>query len=179
MATKSEAAKALRSYRADVEAQIAQTEAKQAELRAELDRIESALETISGGGGARTPPASVRPSGAAERAATPAAATAAARKRRQQRVKPEERERQIVAALTNGPLGVKEVAARLKLGRSRARTLLSELKQRGVLNSERDGNGPRARELYSLPQRTRRSSSKNPTNTRKQPRESTKPVPSP
>jgi DNA-binding transcriptional ArsR family regulator len=178
MATKSEAAKALRSYFAEVEAQIAQTEAKQAELRAELDRIESALETIGGGGGARTPPASVRRSGAAERATAPATAKAV-RKRRQQRVKPEERERQIVSALSKGPLSVKEVATRLKLGRSRARTLLSELKQRGVLNSERDGNGPRARELYSLPQPNRRSSSKRPTNTRKRPRKSAKPVPSP
>jgi DNA-binding transcriptional ArsR family regulator len=168
MAMKTEAAKALRGYRKDVEAQIAQTEAKLAELRAELERIESALTTIGADGGARSATATGRPAGAASSGAAPATAAATAPKRRQQRVKPEQRERQIVAALTDGPLSVKDVAKRLKLGRSRARTLLSELKQRGVLNSEREGNGARARELYSLPQRNSRSSSKRSTSPREQ-----------
>jgi DNA-binding transcriptional ArsR family regulator len=164
---KTEAAKALRGYRKDVEAQIAQTEARLAELRAELERIESAMTTIGADGGARSPTATAR-AGAAGGGAASATAAALASKRRQQRVKPEQREPQIVAALAEGPLGVKEIAKRLKLGRSRARTLLSELKQRGVLTSERDGNGPRARELYSLPPGTSRRSSKRSGRSRSQ-----------
>jgi DNA-binding transcriptional ArsR family regulator len=167
MAMKTEAAKALRGYRKDVEAQIAQTEAKLAELRAELERIESALTTIGADGGARSATATERPAGAASSGAAPATVAATTPKRRQQpRVTPEQRERQIVAALTDGPLSVKDVAKRLKLGPSRARTLLSELKQRGVLNSERDGKGTRARELFSLPQGNSRSSSKRSTSSR-------------
>jgi DNA-binding transcriptional ArsR family regulator len=171
MAMKTEAAKALRGYREDVEAQIARTEAKLAELRAELERIESALTTIGVDGGARSATAT-GPSASAASSGAPATAAATARRRRQQRVKPEQRERQIVAALANGPLSVKDVAKRLKLGRSRARTLLSELKQRGVLTSQREGNGARARELYSLPQRSSRSSRKGSTRSRTQPAKS-------
>ena len=167
MAMKTEAAKALRGYREDVEAQIARTEAKLAELRAELERIESALTTIGADGGARSATAT-GPSASAASSGAPATAAATARRRRQQRVKPEQRERQIVAALANGPLSVKDVAKRLKLGRSRARTLLSELKQRGVLTSQREANGARARELYSLPQRNSRRSSKRSTSPREQ-----------
>ncbi len=171
MAMKTEAAKALRGYREDVEAQIARTEARLAELRAELERIESALTTIGVDGGARSATAT-GPSASAASSGAPATAAATARRRRQQRVKPEQRELQIVAALANGPLSVKDVAKRLKLGRSRARTLLSELKQRGVLTSQREGNGARARELYSLPRRSSRSSRKGSTRSRTQPAKS-------
>jgi len=171
MAMKTEAAKALRGYREDVEAQIARTEARLAELRAELERIESALTTIGADGGARSATAT-GPSASAASSGAPATAAATARKRRQQRVKPEQRERQIVAALADGPLSVKDVAKRLKLGRSRARTLLSELKQRGVLTSQREGTGARARELYSLPQRSSLSSRKGSTRSRTQPAKS-------
>jgi DNA-binding transcriptional ArsR family regulator len=172
MAMKTEAAKALRGYREDVEAQIARTEAKLAELRAELERIESALTTIAADGGARSATATGPPASAASSRTAPATAAATAGRRRQQRVKPEQRERQIVAALADGPLSVKDVAKRLKLGRSRARTLLSELKQRGVLTSQREGNGARARELYSLPRRSSRSSRKGSTRSRTQPAKS-------
>jgi DNA-binding transcriptional ArsR family regulator len=172
MAIKTEAAKALRGYREDVEAQIARTEAKLAELRAELERIESALTTIGVDGGARSVTATGPSASAASSGAAPATAAATAGRRRQQRVKPEQRERQIVAALADGPLSVKDVAKRLKLGRSRARTLLSELKQRGVLTSQREGNGARARELYALPRRSSRSSRKGSTRSRTQPAKS-------
>jgi DNA-binding transcriptional ArsR family regulator len=169
MAMKTEAAKALRGYRNEVEAQIAQTEARLAGLRAELERVESALTAIGAdGGGVRSATARPRPAEAAGRGAAPARAAAPASRRGQQRVKPEQRQSQIVAALADGPLSVKDVAKRLKLGRSRARTLLSELKQRGVLSSERDGNGPRARELYSLPPGTSRRSSNSSGSSRTQ-----------
>jgi hypothetical protein len=155
MAMKSEAAKALRGYRKEVEAQIARAEAKLAELRVELERIESALTTIGADGGARSANGTARPAGAAVNRVAPATARVTARtgRRRHRRATAEQREQQIVAALADGPLGVMDVAERLRLGRSRARALLSELKQRGVLSSEREGKGPRARELYSLPQR--------------------------
>jgi biotin operon repressor len=168
MAMKTEAAKALRGYREDVEAQIARAEARLAELRAELERIESALTTIGADGGARSATAT-GPSASAAGSRAPATAAATARKPGQQRVQPAQRERQIVAALADGPLSVTDVAKRLKLGRSRARTLLSELKQRGVLTSQREGNGARARELYSLPQRSSRSSRKGSPRSRTQP----------
>jgi DNA-binding transcriptional ArsR family regulator len=171
MAMKTEAAKALRGYREDVEAQIARTEAKLAELRAELERIESALTTIGADGGARSATATGPPASAAGSRA-PATAAATARKRRPQRVEPAQRERQIVAALADGPLSVKDVAERLKLGRSRARTLLSELKQRGVLTSQREANSARAPELYALRQRSRRGSRKRSTRSRTQPAKS-------
>ena len=154
MAMKSEAAKALRGYREEVETQIARAEAKLVELRAEKERIESALTTIGGDGGARSASGTAPPAGAANRSVAPATARPTARTRRQRRATAEQREQQIVTALADGPLGVVDVAKRLRVGRSRARALLSELKQRGVLSSEREGNGPRARELYSLPQRT-------------------------
>jgi DNA-binding transcriptional ArsR family regulator len=154
MAMKSEAAKALRGYREEVETQIARAEAKLVELRAEKERIESALTTIGGDGGARSASGTAPPAAAANRSVAPATARPAARTRRQRRATAEQREQQIVTALADGPLGVVDVAKRLRVGRSRARALLSELKQRGVLSSEREGNGPRARELYSLPPRT-------------------------
>ena len=154
MAMKSEAAKALRGYRKEVETQIARAEAKMVELRAELERIESALTTIGGDGGARSLSGTAPPAAAASRSVAPARGGATASTGRRRRATVEQREQQIVAALADGPLGVVDVAKRLNVGRSRARALLSELKQRGVLSSEREGNGPRARELYSLPQRT-------------------------
>ena len=132
MAMKSEAAKALRGYRKEVEAQIARAEAKLVELRAEMERIESALTTIGGDGGAGSASGTAPPPGAADRS-----------------------------------VAVVDVAKRLGLGRSRARALLSELKQRGVLSSEREGKGPRARELYSLPQRTSGSGSRGSSSSRR------------
>jgi hypothetical protein len=160
MAMKSEAAKALRGYRKEVETQIAGAEAKLVELRAEMERIESALTTIGGDGGARSASGTAPPAGAANRSVAPATAGATARTGRQRRATAEQREQQIVAALADGPLGATDVAKRLRVGRSRARALLSELKQRGVLSSEREGKGPRARELYSLPRRTSSSGSR-------------------
>ena len=162
MAMKSEAAKALRGYREEVETQIAGAEAKLVELRAEMERIESALITIGGDGGARSASGTAPPAGAANRSAAAATARPGARTGRQRRATAEQREQQIVAALADGPLVVVDVAKRLGVGRSRARALLSELKQRGVLSSEREGNGPRTRELYALPQRTSGSGSRGP-----------------
>jgi DNA-binding transcriptional ArsR family regulator len=162
MAMKSEAAKALRGYRKEVETQIAGAEAKLAELRAEMERIESALTTIGGDGGARSASGTAAPAGAAKRTVAPATARATARTGRQRRASAEQREQQIVAALADGPLGVIDVAKRLRVGRSRARALLSELRQRGVLSSEREGKGPRARELYALSRRTSGSGSRGP-----------------
>jgi DNA-binding transcriptional ArsR family regulator len=173
MAMKSEAAKALRGYRKEVEAQIARAEAKLAELRAELGRIESALTTIGGDGGARPANGTARPAGAANSRVAPATARAPARTARHRRATAEQREQQIVTALADGPLGVMDVAKRLRLGRSRARTLLSELKQRGVLRSEREGKGPRARELYSLRQRTSGSGSSGSSSSRRRAAKST------
>jgi hypothetical protein len=160
MAMKSEAAKALRGYRKEVETQIARAEAKVVELRAEMERIESALTTIGGDGGARSASGTAPPAGAASSRVAPATARATAGTGRQRRATAEQREQQIVTALADGPRGVMDVAKRLGLGRSRARALLSELKQRGVLSFEREGRGPRARELYSLPQRTSGSGSR-------------------
>jgi hypothetical protein len=167
MAMKSEAARALRGYRKEVETQIARAEAKLAELRAEMERIESALTTIGGDGGTRSASGTAPPAGAANRSVAPATARATARTGRQRRATTEQREQQIVAALADGPLGATDVAKRLRLGRSRARALLSELKQRGVLSSEREGKGPRARERYSLPQRTSGSGSRGPRSSRR------------
>jgi DNA-binding transcriptional ArsR family regulator len=171
MAMKSEAARALRGYRKEVEAQIAGAEAKLAELRAELERIESALTTIGADGEARSATGTARPARAANRRVAPA--TAGARGGRRRRATAEEREQQIVTALADGPRGVMDVAKRLGLGRSRARALLSELKQRGVLSSEREGKGPRARELYSLPQRTSGSGSSGASSSRRRAAKST------
>src|SRR5436190_11955204 len=162
MAMKSEAAKALRGYREEVETQIAGAEAKLVELRAEMERIESALITIGGDGGARSASGTAPPAGAAKGTVAPATARATARAGRQRRASAEQREQQIVTALADGPLAVVDVATRLWVGRSRARALLSELRQRGVLSSEREGNGPRARELYALPRRTSGSGSRGP-----------------
>jgi hypothetical protein len=167
MAMKSEAGKALRGYRKEVETQIARAEAKLVELRAEMERIESALTTIGGDGGARSASGPAPPAGAANRSVAPGTARATARTGRQRRATAEQREQQIMAALADGPLGVVDVAKRLKVGRSRARALLSELRQRGVLSSEREGKGPRARELYSLPQRSSGSGSRGSRSSRR------------
>jgi hypothetical protein len=173
MAMKREAAKALRGYREEVEAQIARAEAKLAELRAELERIESALTTIGGDGGARSADGTARPAGAASSSGAPATTRATARTGRHRRATAEQREQQIVTALADGPLGVLDVAKRLRLGRSRARTLLSELKQRGVLRSEREGKGPRARMLYSLRQGTSGGGSSGSSSSRRRAAKST------
>src|SRR5436190_18710156 len=118
MAMKSEAAKALRGYREEVEAQIARAEARLVELRAELERIESALATIGGDGGARSASGTVPPAGAANRGVAAATARPTARTGRR-RATAEQREQQIVAALADGPLVVVDVAKRLGVGRSR------------------------------------------------------------
>src|SRR5438552_19006149 len=167
MAMKSEAAKALRGYREEVETQIARAEARLVELRAELERIESALTTIGGDGGARSASGTAPPAGAANRSVAAATAGATGRTGRQRRATAEQREQQIVAALADGPLGATDVAKRLRVGRARARALLSELKQRGVLSSEREGKGPRARELYSLPKRSSGSGSRGSRSSRR------------
>jgi DNA-binding transcriptional ArsR family regulator len=167
MAMKSEAAKALRGYREEVETQIARAEAKLVELRAEMERIESALTTIGGDGGARSASGTAPPAAAADRTVAAATPRATARTGRRRRATAEQREQQIVAALAGGRLGVVDVAKRLGVGRSRARALLSELKQRGVLSSEREGNGPRARELYSLRQRPGGSGSRGSRSSRR------------
>src|SRR5437762_14272569 len=98
MAMKSEAAKALRGYREEVETQIARAEAKLVELRAELERIESALTTIGGDGGARSASGTAPPAGAASRGVASAAARATAGAGRQRRATAQQREQQIVAA---------------------------------------------------------------------------------